>query len=85
MSYQLFESQVLQPNAKEGDFGCQRRRYKPQRWMRRMSERRGKFRLQSRRESDKAIGRDNFLFFPALFCTGRINFFPTMRVFFHAD
>lgn len=24
-------------------------------------------------------------FFPALFCTGRINFFPTMRVFFHAD
>lgn len=74
-------------HAKEGDFGCQIKQYKPQRWMRHMSERRGKFRLQSRRESDKAIGRDNFLFFffLALFCTGWINFFPTMRVFFHAD
>lgn len=76
MSYQLFESQVLQPNAKEGDFGCQRRRYKPQRWMRRMSERRGKFRLQSRRESDKAIGRDNFLFFSSFVFYGADKFLP---------
>lgn len=60
-------------------------RYKPWRCVYCMSERRGKFQITEQERKWIRNWKRQFPLFPSFVCTVRINVFPTVRVFFHAD